>query len=64
MKTSIIIILLYATFIVAAITGEVKCIIKMVNCNWDPIGKAEIIYTIGVVTGTGVVIGYLDIKDK
>lgn len=59
MKTIIYLVILLAIFI-----GEVKCIIKMVNCNWDPIGKAEVIYTIGVFTGTGCVIGYIDIKDK
>jgi hypothetical protein len=35
-----------------------------VNCNWDPIGKAEIIYTAAAFTGFGVIIGYMDIKDK
>lgn len=49
---------------ILAIIGEVRCIYKMVTCNWDPIGKSEILYTVGVFTGTGAIIGYLNIEDK
>lgn len=49
---------------VIMLIGEVKCIIKMFSCNWEPIGKAEVIYTAGTFTGIGVVIGYLNIDDK
>jgi hypothetical protein len=49
---------------VVAIFGEIRCIYKMCTCNWEPIGKAEIVYTIGTFTGAGVVIGYLNIEDK
>jgi hypothetical protein len=64
MKTTIAIIVIYGAFIIAALVGEVKCIIKMIDCNWDPIGKAEIMYTAATFTGLGVVVGYLDIQDK
>jgi len=43
--------------------GEIKCIIKAINCNWEPVGKAEILYTAGAMTGTGCVIGWIDIED-
>mgnify|MGYP003644390642 FL=1 len=46
------------------LVGEVKCIVKAINCNWEPIGKAEVIYTAGVFTGAGCVIGWFDIEDK
>jgi hypothetical protein len=49
---------------VLAIVGEVKCIIKAVDCNWEPVGKAEIVYTGACLTGLGCVVGYLDIQDK
>lgn len=49
---------------VLLIIGEIMCIIKMVRCNWEPIGKAEVIYTVGTFTGLGTVIGYLNIEDK
>jgi hypothetical protein len=60
MKTSIIWIIVYVILII----GEIRCIYKMCTCNWEPIGKAEVIYTLGTFTGLGVVIGYLDIEDK
>lgn len=46
------------------IVGEIQCIYKMINCNWEPVGKAEIVYTIGSFTGTGCVIGWFNIEDK
>jgi hypothetical protein len=58
------IMIIYCVIITIAIVGEVKCIIKMLNCNWEPIGKAEAIYTISTFTGLGAVVGYIDIQDK
>jgi hypothetical protein len=36
----------------------------MIDCNWEPIGKAEIIYTGATFTGLGCIVGYIDIQDK
>jgi hypothetical protein len=44
--------------------GEIRCIYKAINCNWKPVGKAEIIYTGASLTGLGAVVGYFDIEDK
>lgn len=63
-KTTILVSLFYLLITITLIVGEIKCIINMVTCNWEPIGKAEIIYTAGTFTGLGCVIGYLDIEDK
>ena len=60
MKTSIFIILIW----VLGLIGEISCIYKAVTCNWEPIGKAEIIYTVGACTGFGAIIGWIDIEDK
>ena len=49
---------------VLAIVGEFKCLFKAFDCNWEPVGKAEIIYTTAVVTGLGCIVGYIDIQDK
>lgn len=49
---------------ILALVGEIRCVYKAVTCNWEPIGKAEIVYLVGACTGTGAVIGYLDIEDK
>lgn len=51
-------------FAAVIIIGEVKCIYKAVKCNWDPIGKAEIIYTGASLTGLGAIVGWIDIKDE
>ena len=50
--------------IITAFVGEIKCTVKAVKCNWEPIGKAEVLYTASAFTGLGCVVGYLDIKDK
>jgi hypothetical protein len=49
---------------VLLLIGEIRCIYKLATCNWDPIGKAEIIYTASAFTGLGVIVGYINIKDK
>jgi len=64
MKTALTLTTIYAIIIIAVLVGEIKCIIKAVNCNWQPVGKAEVFYTIGVFTGAGTIIGYIDIKDN
>ena len=51
-------------YLVLVVVGEVKCIIKAFKCNWEPIGKAEIIYTGSALTGLGAVVGWIDIEDK
>jgi hypothetical protein len=56
--------LIWLIVAVALLVGEVKCIIKMVQCNWEPIGKAEVIYTAATFTGVGCIVGYMDIQDK
>ena len=63
-KAPIVLLIVYLFFIGALLTGEVKCIIKAVNCNWQPIGKAEVIYTASAFTGVGMIVGYMDIEDK
>jgi len=46
------------------IVGEIKCLVKAIDCNWEPVGKAEIIYTAAVCTGLGSIVGWMDIEDK
>ncbi len=61
MKLGIVIGILIA---IGAVVGEVMCIVKAVNCNWEPIGKAEIVYTGAACVGLGAIVGYMDIEDK
>ena len=64
MKEAIILSIGIMLIAIAALVGEILCIVKAVKCNWEPIGKAEVIYTVGALTGFGCVIGYMDIQDK
>jgi hypothetical protein len=64
MKGSIIMIVGMIAIGVAAVVGEVMCIVKAINCNWEPVGKAEIVYTGAALVGLGAVVGYMDIQDK
>jgi len=50
--------------ILLASLGWLQCIYKTIKCNWEPVGKAEVCYTIGTVSGLGAIIGWIDIKDK
>jgi len=59
-----IVLAFWTLIILLSIAGEVKCFIKMVNCNWNPIGKAEVIYTASFFTGFGAIVGWIDIKDN
>ena len=46
------------------IIGEIKCICKAIDCNWEPVGKAEVIYTASAMCGLGAFVGWMDIEDK
>lgn len=47
-----------------ALAGEIQCIYKVTKCNWNPVGKAEIIYTVSACTAFGAIVGWFDIKDN
>jgi hypothetical protein len=64
MKTTLVVVLVYVAIITTLVVGEIKCIIKAINCNWEPVGKAEIVYTGACLTGLGCFVGYMDIQDK
>jgi len=49
---------------IVGIVGEVRCIYKAVTCNWEPIGKAEVVYTVSACTGIGCIVGWINIEDK
>lgn len=59
-KFGIIIIVLW----LLAIIGEIRCIYKVFTCNWEPIGKAEVVYTAAACTGLGAIVGWINIEDK
>jgi len=64
MKKFKLVLIIQLAIIVLMLIGEVKCIVKAVNCNWEPVGKAEVIYTASAVTGVGAIVGWFNIKDN
>jgi hypothetical protein len=63
-KTGCVLMLVYCLIIALYIVGEVKCIVKASKCDWEPIGKAEIIYTGAAFTGFGGIVGWFNIEDN
>jgi len=64
MKEGIGLALVTITLVLLPIIGEILCIYKAVKCNWEPVGKAEMVYTVSAITGLGCIVGYIDIQDK
>lgn len=65
MKKSLFIVWIFQMAIgIFLLVGYVRCVVKVFECNWEPIGKAEILYTGGLLTGLGGIIGWFDIEDK
>lgn len=58
------IVLIWAVLVIMLVIGEIRCIVKAFQCNWEPIGKAEIMYTVGACSGLGGIIGWFNIEDK
>jgi hypothetical protein len=63
MKKEMKMLLIQLTIIILILVGEIKCIVKAVNCDWDPVGKAEVIYTASAMCGLGSIVGWMDIED-
>lgn len=57
-------IIIWFLIIGTMVVGEVKCIVKAVQCNWEPVGKAEVFYTVGAFTPVGWICGYCNVEDK
>ena len=47
----------------AGICGYVMNVVKFFKCDFKPSYKQEVIRGVGVVTGLGAVIGYININD-
>ena len=55
--------LVQLALIIFILVGEIKCVVKAVRCDWNPVGKAEILYTGAALTGLGAVVGWINIPD-
>jgi len=54
---------LQLALIIFVLVGEVRCVVKAVKCDWNPVGKAEVLYTGAAVTGLGAIVGWINIPD-
>lgn len=55
--------LVQLALILFVLVGEVKCVVKAVRCDWNPVGKAEVIYTGSALCGLGAIVGWINIED-
>jgi hypothetical protein len=64
-KTSITLAMAIILLSVTLLVGYVKCIFKAIECNYEPIGKAEVVYVTGIfIPPFGAIVGYINIEDK
>lgn len=42
------------------ILGQIQCLYKLCSCDFEPSYKAEIIYSVSLITGVGAITGYMD----
>lgn len=57
-------VLIYLAIWVFAIIGYICNIVGLINCDFKPSYKAEIIRSVGIVAPpVGAVVGYMQIKD-
>lgn len=64
MKKLKLVPLIFGALFFVGTLGEILCVYRALSCNWEPVGKAEIVYSVGACTGLGAVIGFIHIKDN
>jgi len=55
--------IIYIAIAIILIVGEVKCVIKFFESDFEPSYKRECIYGFSALFGIGAVIGYMDFED-
>lgn len=55
------VIITYVIIIVLIVTGWIKNVIKLSECDFEPSYKAEVIHTVGLIPIVGAVTGWLDV---
>jgi len=55
--------IIYFAIVIALIVGEIKCIIKFFNSDFEPSYKRECIYGFSAILGIGCIVGYMDFED-
>jgi len=64
MKTIIITYSIYFTIAIFGLIGWIKNISKLIDCDFEPSYKTEVLRTVGIfVAPMGAIIGYMDLID-
>ena len=57
--------LLIIIFVLGTFVGYIFNVVELFKCDFEPIGKAEVVRTIGVfMPPVGIIAGYIDIEDS
>lgn len=56
-----LLVIVYAFVGLFLFAGYVQCVVKFVSCDFKPSYKAEIVYGVGLVTGLGGIVGWVDV---
>lgn len=56
-----LLVVVYAFVVLFLFGGYVQCVVKFVKCDFKPSYKAEIVYGVGLVTGLGGIVGWMDV---
>ena len=64
MKTVIIVYSIYVLLAIFGLVGWIKNISKLIDCDFEPSYKTEVLRIIGIpVAPMGAIIGYMDLTD-
>lgn len=56
-----LLLFVYMFVVLFLLAGYVQCVVKFVRCDFQPSYKVEIVYGVGLVTGLGGVVGWMDV---
>ena len=59
----IFVALFFLIIVMAGVAGYIVNFIEFVNLNFQPPYKAEVIRGLGIVSGVGAILGYINIQD-
>ena len=62
-KSIVGLVALLAIVAILAVTGWVKNIVKLCQCDFASPYKAEVVYAIGVIPPVGAITGWINIED-
>lgn len=59
-RSGALLITIYVLIVLFLVIGEIKCIIHLIQCDFKPSYKAEVLYGVDAVTGLGGIFGWFN----